>query len=123
MGSDAPPLPARRRRPARGGHQWWSFISLTDQVAALKSLIGSDLSGPVNMTTPHPATNAEVTKAMGEALHRPTLLPVPAFALRTVLGEFSSEVLGSARVLPGVLTKAGFPFTHPTIESAIRSIL
>ena len=60
---------------------------------------------------------------MGEALHRPTLLPVPSFALRTVLGEFSSEVLSSARVLPGVLTKAGFPFTHPTIESAIRSIL
>ena len=59
------------------GHQWWSFISLTDQVAALKMLIDSDLSGPVNLTTPHPATNAEVTQAMGEALHRPTLLPVP----------------------------------------------
>jgi uncharacterized protein len=105
------------------GHQWWSFISLTDQVAALKTLIDSDLSGPVNLTTPHPATNAEVTKAMGEALHRPTLLPVPSFALRTVLGEFSSEVLSSSRVMPGVLTKAGFPFSHPTIESAIRSIL
>ena len=83
------------------GRQWWSFISITDQVAALKTLIDSDLAGPVNLTTPHPATNAEVTKAMGEALHRPTLLPVPSFALRTVLGEFSSEVLSSSRVLPG----------------------
>ncbi len=105
------------------GNQWWSFISLTDEVAALTSLVHSTLAGPVNLTAPNPATNTQITKAMGEALHRPTLLPVPSFALKTVLGEFSSEVLGSARVLPAILTREEFPFAHPTIESAIRSVL
>ena len=105
------------------GKQWWSFISLTDQVGALTALLDSDHSGPVNLTTPNPATNAEVTRVMGEALHRPTVLPVPAFALKAVLGEFSSEVLGSARVLPGKLTASEFPFAHPTFASAIRSVL
>lgn len=68
-------------------------------------------------------TNAEVTEVMGRVMHRPTILPAPAFALKAVLGEFSSEVLGSARVVPGVLSEAGFPFEDPTIEAAIRSAL
>jgi uncharacterized protein len=104
------------------GRQWWSFITLADEVSALKKLVDSDLTGPVNLTSPHPATNAEVTAAMGEVLHRPTLIPVPSFALKAVLGEFSSEVLGSARVLPGVLQSLGFPFAHPTIGEAIRFV-
>ncbi len=104
------------------GRQWWSFITLADQVNAVKRLVDSDLTGPVNLTAPHPATNAEVTAAMGEVLHRPTLLPVPSFALKAVLGEFSSEVLGSARVLPGVLLASGFTFTHPTIGDAVRFV-
>ncbi len=100
------------------GKQWWSFISLRDEVRALEFLLG-DLSGPVNLTAPTPATNAEVTEAMGDLLHRPTWLPVPAKALEIVLGEFSSEVLGSARVAPTALLDAGFDFEDPSIEQAL----
>lgn len=103
------------------GRQYWSFISLSDHVRAMKYLLTSDLSGPVNLTGPDPVTNAEVTKTMGKVLHRPTLLPAPAFGLKLVLGEFSTETLRSQRVLPNVLLKAGFDFEHPTIEAAIRA--
>ncbi|HUR74331.1 MAG TPA: TIGR01777 family oxidoreductase, partial [Sporichthya sp.] len=105
------------------GRQYWSFISISDHVRAMQFLLTADVSGPVNMTGPEPVTNAEVTRAMGKVLHRPTLLPAPAFGLKLVLGEFSTETLRSQRVLPAVLQKAGFSFKHPTIESAIRAAL
>jgi uncharacterized protein len=100
------------------GRQWWSFISLRDEVHALTFLLDS-LEGPVNLTAPHPVTNADVTRAMGELLRRPTLLPVPKKALQLVLGDFSSEVLGSIRVVPRKLLDAGFEFQDPTIEQAL----
>jgi uncharacterized protein len=106
------------------GSQYWSWISLRDEVCALQFLLEQDhLSGPVNLTGPDPQTNAEITHVMGKVLGRPTILPAPAFALKAVLGEFSSEVLGSARVVPTVLEGAGFGFQDPTIESAIRTAL
>jgi uncharacterized protein (TIGR01777 family) len=106
------------------GRQYWSWISLRDEVCALQFLIEQEhLSGPVNLTGPTPQTNAEITAAMGKVMGRPTILPAPAFALKAVLGEFSSEVLGSARVLPAVLEQAQFQFQDPTIESAIRTAL
>ncbi|MGQ0623517.1 MAG: TIGR01777 family oxidoreductase [Sporichthyaceae bacterium] len=105
------------------GKQYWSFISLRDEVAALRYLLERDISGPVNLTAPNPVTNAEVTKAMGAALHRPTLFPAPAFALKVVLGEFASEPLGSQRVLPRRLEKEGFTFADPSIDEAIRAAL
>jgi uncharacterized protein (TIGR01777 family) len=105
------------------GKQYWSFISMRDEIAAIKFLIDSpSISGPVNLTAPQPATNAEVTKAMAKVFKRPALFPVPAFALKTVLGEFSQEVLGSSRVIPKVLLDNGFKFTDPDIESAIRTL-
>jgi uncharacterized protein (TIGR01777 family) len=100
------------------GRQWWSFISLRDEVNALTLLLDS-LEGPVNLTAPNPVTNAEVTRAMGELLRRPTVLPVPRKALQLVLGDFSSEVLGSIRVRPGRLLEAGFEFQDPTIDQAL----
>jgi len=103
------------------GRQYWSWISLRDEVAALRFLIDQPLAGPVNLTGPQPVTNAEVTDAMGAVLHRPTVLPAPAFALRAYLGEFSSEVLGSQRVRPGRLLDAGFTWQDPTIVDAIRA--
>lgn len=106
------------------GKQYWSWISLRDEISALTYLLENDsLSGPVNLTAPTPQTNAEITKVMGSVLGRPTLLAVPSIALKTVLGEFSSEVLGSARVLPAVLEQKGFHFQDTTIESAIRQAL
>lgn len=105
------------------GKQYWSFISLRDEIAAIKFLMTNDqISGPVNLTAPNPATNAQVTKAMAKVLKRPALLNVPSFALKIVLGEFSQEVLGSARVLPRKLMAAGFTFTDPDIVSAIKTL-
>jgi uncharacterized protein (TIGR01777 family) len=106
------------------GKQYWSWISLRDEVCALQFLLEQEhLSGPVNLTAPNPVTNAEVTKVMGHVLGRPTLLPAPAFALKAALGEFSTEVLGSARVVPAVLEHAQFRFQDTTIESAVRTAL
>ena len=106
------------------GKQYWSWISLRDEVGALTYLMENEsLTGPVNLTAPTPQTNAEITKVMGSVLGRPTLLAVPSVALKTVLGEFSLEVLGSARVLPAVLEQKGFHFQDTTIESAIRQAL
>lgn len=105
------------------GKQYWSFISLRDEINAIKFVMENDqVSGPVNLTAPNPVTNREVTKAMSKVLRRPALLPVPAFALKIVLGEFSQEVLGSARVLPKVLQSAGFNFQDADIVSAIKTL-
>ena len=106
------------------GKQVWSFISMTDEIAALKFALETEsLSGPVNLTAPNPATNSEVTKELGKALKRPTFLAVPAFLLKAVLGEFSQEILGSSRVIPQKLIDSGFNFSHPDIASATRTLL
>ncbi len=97
---------------------------MRDEIAALTYLMENDsITGPVNLTGPTPQTNTEITKIMGSVLGRPTLLPVPSIALKTVLGEFSTEVLSSARVLPAVLQQNAFTFQDTTIESAIRQAL
>lgn len=104
------------------GSQYWSFIALRDEVAAIRHLIDTDgLSGPFNLTAPQPLTNREITAAMGRVLHRPTLFTVPAPALKLVLGEMSGDVLGSARVLPKRLLESGFTFAFPEIDDAIRA--
>lgn len=100
------------------GTQWWSYISLRDEVRALSFLL-TNLDGPVNLTAPNPATNAEVTRELGALLRRPTALPVPAAVLKGVLGEFSSEILGSIRVRPARLLEAGFEFRDPTIRDTL----
>lgn len=104
------------------GKQYWSFISLADEVSALIALLEQDIyDGPINLTAPTPITNNDVTKAMGSVLGRPTFLPVPAAALKVALGEFSEDVLGSQRVLPTRLEAGGFTWNDPTIETAIRA--
>ncbi|MCX5378721.1 TIGR01777 family oxidoreductase [Streptomyces sp. NBC_00091] len=106
------------------GRQYWSFISLHDEIAALRHLIDTPgLSGPFNLTAPQPLTNREVTAAMGRVLHRPALFAVPAPVLRLVLGELSQDVLGSQRARPVRLMESGFVFTHPGIEDSIRAAL
>lgn len=104
------------------GRQYWSFIALADHVAALRHLLDADdVAGPVNLTAPQPATNREVTAAMGRVLRRPTMLPVPSFALRAVLGEMAGDVLGSTRAVPTRLLESGFEFSHPGVDQAIRA--
>ncbi|GHH83169.1 epimerase [Kitasatospora indigofera] len=106
------------------GDQYWSFISLADEVAALRFLIDrKDIEGPVNLTAPQPVTNRELTAAVGRMLGRPTPFPVPETVLKAVLGELAVEVAGSHRVLPARLTEAGFRFRHPDVESAVRAAL
>jgi uncharacterized protein (TIGR01777 family) len=106
------------------GRQYWSFIALHDEVAALRHILDTEsLSGPVNLTGPDPVTNSEVTAAMGRVLHRPTLFTAPAPMLRIALGDFAEDVLASQRVLPGQLLDSGFVFAFPGIDAAIRAAL
>ncbi|WP_327404631.1 TIGR01777 family oxidoreductase [Streptomyces sp. NBC_01288] len=106
------------------GRQYWSFVALHDEVAAIRHLIDTDgLSGPFNLTAPNPVTNGEIAAAMGRVLRRPSLFTVPAPALKLVLGEMSGDVLGSQRVLPKRLLESGFTFAFPEIEGAIRAAL
>ncbi|MEV8591804.1 TIGR01777 family oxidoreductase [Streptomyces sp. NPDC052013] len=106
------------------GGQYWSFIALHDEVAALRHLLDSGgLSGPFNLTAPQPLTNREITEAMARVLRRPAVFTVPAPVLRTVLGEMAGDVLGSARVVPARLLESGFRFAFPDIEGAIRAAL
>jgi uncharacterized protein len=104
--------------PLGNGRQWWPWITLDDEVRALIHLLEHDLAGPVNLTAPQPARNGELIKAVAGALHRPALLPAPAFALRIALGEFAGEILASQRVLPARLLESGFTFHHQTPAQA-----
>jgi len=106
------------------GSQYISWIALTDEVRAIRFLLDRpDLDGPVNLTAPEPATNAELTAALGRAVGRPALLRVPAPLLRAGLGEVSSELLSGARVLPRKLQEAGFLFRYPDLASALTAEL
>ncbi|MEV6761193.1 TIGR01777 family oxidoreductase [Streptomyces sp. NPDC051105] len=104
------------------GRQYWSFISLHDEVAAIRFLMDTEgLEGPFNLTAPHPLTNGEITATMARVLGRPALFPVPSPALRLALGEMAEDVLGSQRVVPKRLLESGFTFAFPGIEDAIRA--
>ena len=107
------------------GRQYVSWISLEDAVAALIYAVENDaLRGPVNLTAPQPVTNAELTRTLGRVLRRPTLLPLPAFAAKLVLGELAEEgLLASQRVRPKRLLEAGFEFVYSELEGALRHAL
>jgi hypothetical protein len=108
------------------GRQWVSWIAIDDEVAAIVHIIGDEsLVGPVNATAPNPVTNAEFTKALAGALHRPAVLPVPAPALRLLLGrEMADELLlVSQRVIPERLNGSSFSFQTPEIASALARVL
>lgn len=104
------------------GRQYWPWISLPDQIGAIRYLLTADhLRGPVNLTGPEPVTNAEFTRVLASVLGRPAALPVPGVALKLALGGFAEEgVLTGQRAVPGVLTGAGYTFTHPTLEQTLR---
>ena len=105
------------------GKQWWSWITLHDQVRAMIFLMQSEIEGAVNITSPNPVTNKEFTAALAHALKRPAFFPAPAIALRTVLGGFSSEVLGSKKVMPKVLLDNGFKFEYPFVANALTALV
>jgi uncharacterized protein (TIGR01777 family) len=105
------------------GRQFMPWISLTDEVRAIRFALDSDVDGPVNLCAPSPVRNAEFTKTLGRVLHRPTVVPVPAFAARIALGELAGEVLGGQRAVPRRLIESGFEFRHAELETALRAEL
>ena len=107
------------------GADWWSWISLADQVRAIRHLMTAPVEGAVNLTAPNPVTNAELTKTLGKVLNRPTFFTVPRFALEVVLGRELADavIFTSAQVLPAKLEKSGFEFRHRELEPALREIL
>lgn len=108
------------------GKQWFSWITLEDEISVILRLLDDDaISGPVNASSPAPVTNAAFTRALGVALHRPALLTVPSVVLRSALGRQLADelLLVSQRVMPERLMSAGFGFAHPDIEDALGSVL
>lgn len=107
------------------GRQYWSWITLPDLVRVLeRALEDASLAGPVNAVAPGPVTNREFTRTLGRVLGRPAVLPLPAAAVRVLLGEMGEALLlGGARVLPRRLERAGFQFQHPGLEGALRAVL
>lgn len=104
------------------GDQYWSFISLRDEVRALEyCLHNASLAGAVNLVAPHAVTNREVTKAIAQLVRRPAFLPVPALALKAALGEFAEDILSSQNVVPQVLQESGFTWLDPTVEQALAA--
>ncbi len=107
--------------PLGSGRQFWPWITLADEVRALLHLLDHpELTGPVNLVGPEPTRQKQVAKALGAALHRPSVLPVPGFALHVALGEFASDILGSQRVVGDVLERSGFVHEHGDLDTAVR---
>ena len=110
--------------PVAGGKQFVPWIHLDDVVSALLFCLDhSEATGPLNLTAPEPVTNAELSRALGRALHRPAILPVPGLALRTLYGEMAQIVTTGQRVVPARLQALGFEFGQPAIEPALRDVL
>lgn len=120
-------LPFRLGLGGRIGHgrQWWSWIHIEDFVTAVTHIVERNaISGPVNMTSPNPARNAEFTFSLAAALKRPAVLPVPAFAAQLALGEFAQEgLLASARVAPKKLLEGEFHFKYPELGAALAALI
>ncbi len=111
--------------PFGAGRDWWSWITLDDEIGALVFLLDHDVEGPVNLTAPHAVRNRELAKTLGHVLSRPSLLPVPAFGPKLLLGGELAEALlfTSADVQPTVLEQAGYSFITEELEPALRSVL
>ena len=110
--------------PLGSGKQWFSWIHIEDLTRAFLFLLEHpEISGPVNFTAPKPVRNKEVAQCLGRILGRPAFLPAPGFMLRLVLGEFGSILLEGQRVLPQKLMQAGFQFSYPEIDRALRQVI
>jgi uncharacterized protein (TIGR01777 family) len=110
--------------PVAGGRQYMPWIHVDDLVGVyLAALDGGEWSGPVNATAPDPATNAEFSKALGRALHRPAIAPVPALAIRVLYGEMAGIVVTGQRAVPQRTQALGYRFAHPELDEALRHAL
>lgn len=111
--------------PVGRGDQWWSWISLTDEVRAVLHVIDTGLTGPVNLVAPEPVTHRSFIQALGRVLRRPTALRIPVFVVRLFLGSELAEalVLEGQKAVPAKLLSSGFEFTHTDVESGLREAL
>ncbi len=108
--------------PLGNGKQWWSWISLDDEVRAIRHLIDSTVSGAVNLTSPNPVRQRDFQRALSAQLRRPAIVPAPAFAIRAALGEMGQALLlDSTRVLPNTLNESSFRFEHPDLAGALAA--
>ena len=107
------------------GKQWMSWIALDDVIGAIQFALANDsIKGPINFVAPSPVTNAEFTKTLGKVLSRPTILPIPTFAIKLLFGEMGEALLlGGQRVAPKRLIAGGYVFSHPQLEQALVHIL
>ena len=119
-----PPFRAGLGGPIAGGRQYMSWISLEDIVGVYMSALSNEAwSGPVNACAPSPATNAEFARALGRALKRPAVLPVPALALKALYGEMASVVTASQRMVPRRALELGYEFAHAELDAGLRAAL
>lgn len=110
--------------PVAGGHQWMPWIHLDDEVGLLlAALDGPDWSGPVNACAPVPVTNRDFSRALGRALKRPAVAPVPGFAVRVLYGEMADIVTSGVRMVPARAQDLGHAFAHPDLDAALRDAL
>jgi uncharacterized protein (TIGR01777 family) len=106
------------------GREYWSYVSLTDTVRAVRYLAEQpDARGPYNITAPQPVPSRQLTTALAAALHRPAVLRIPLWTLRVGLGPIAAEVFGGLRVVPARLTEAGMRFHHQDIDAVLRDAL
>jgi uncharacterized protein (TIGR01777 family) len=110
--------------PVGSGEQGFSWIHLADEVAAIRFLIeNSAASGPFNLSAPNPVTNAQFSQALGKALHRPAVMPVPAFMLKLIYGEMATVILEGQQAVPNRLTELGFTFQFPHVDGALEDLV
>jgi uncharacterized protein (TIGR01777 family) len=110
--------------PVAGGRQYVPWIHLDDVVGALLYAVDeAGASGPINVTAPNPATNGQLSTVLGRVLHRPAVLPVPGFAIKSLYGEMAEVVTTGVRARPAQLQQLGYPFAHPELEEALRDVL
>lgn len=110
--------------PMGNGKQWYSWIHIDDQIGAMRFLLDqADATGPYNLTAPNPHKNKDFAKILGQVMHRPSWMPVPAPALRIMLGEVANLALKGQRVVPDRLLKSGYNFKFPQLEMALKDLL
>jgi uncharacterized protein (TIGR01777 family) len=124
LGKMLPPFKLGVGGPVAGGRQFVSWIHVDDLVGiALAAVDDERWHGPINATAPEPQRNADFSKALGRALHRPSLLPIPGAALRLLYGEMAEIVTSGARVLPAKALVLGYQFSYPRLDGALGATL
>jgi uncharacterized protein len=123
LGKMLPPFKLGLGGPIGRGKQWMSWIHIDDEIGLIKHALTNTFEGPMNLTAPDPVTNQSFSKALGEAVHRPAVLPTPALALKVMLGEVADVLTSSQRVVPRVAEKTRYSFKYPDLRAALKALV